>query len=84
MSPVIEIANVTKAADHPTPDYKEDNSAAPILADAPSSCPSSESKTAVGNLDTVTLALSNTGSHASDVHAASLTSMFFFFAGQLD
>ncbi|KAL5961566.1 Adenylate cyclase type 2, partial [Taenia solium] len=73
MSPVVEIAKVTKASDHPTPDDKKDNSAAPILADALSPCPYSEFKTDVGNPNTVTLDHATAGSHASDVHVASLT-----------
>ncbi|VDK34640.1 unnamed protein product [Taenia asiatica] len=82
VSPVIEIAKVTKAPDHPTPDDKKDNSAAPILADALSPCPYSEFKTDIGNPNTVTLDHATAGSHASDVHVASLTDDTVSFSKQ--
>ncbi|KAL5111571.1 Transcription initiation factor TFIID subunit 3 [Taenia crassiceps] len=68
VSPAIEIAKVTKAADHRTPDDKEVNGAAPILADPPSRC-TLEFMTAVGIPDTVAL----DDAHPSDVHATSLS-----------
>nr|CDS15991.1 TAF3 RNA polymerase II TATA box binding protein [Echinococcus granulosus] len=72
MSPVIETAEATKDANHLTPSDREDGSAAPILADVPSLCPSPEVKPSVRNSDNVKLDSENVETHASDVYAAAL------------